>query len=97
MGPKAGPRGFDSYTTRTYQGFATFDAQYSFCDQAAETVRRGLAVPKGQAGAFAMAELDGLKASLLPPAATLLMQTEMSWVAVPDLATCRKRGSGVTC
>jgi hypothetical protein len=97
LGAKAGTRGFDSYTTRTYQGFATFDAQYSFCDQAAATARRGLSVPKGKAGAFAMAEMDGLKASLVPPAATSLAQTNMSWVAVPDVSTCKKRGSSLVC
>ena len=92
-GPKIGQRAFDTYATRTNQSWATFDAQYSFCNAAALVGRRALATPKGKFGEFAEVELAQLRTSLhvdnsVPE--TLLPRLE--WAHVPNVASCDKRG-----
>jgi hypothetical protein len=85
-GPKVADRRFDTYTTRLYQSFSTFDAQYSFCDQAAAITRRALQVPKGGASAFAKAEMVGLRVSLETPLPGVMTRTDMGWVTPPPLS-----------
>ena len=46
-GPKLGQRAFDSYATRANQSWATFDAQYTFCDAAAMVGRKAELVHLG--------------------------------------------------
>jgi len=82
---KAGQRAFDSYATRTNQSFATFDAQYSFCETAAVLGRKALAVPKGKFGDFAIAELPTLRASLVTPEQSLELKPSLTWAVVPTL------------
>lgn len=82
---KAGQRAFDSYATRTNQSFATFDAQYSFCDAAAMLGRKALAVPKGKFGDFAVAELPALRASLVTPEQSIELKPRLEWAVVPTL------------
>jgi hypothetical protein len=82
---KAGQRAFDSYATRTNQGYATFDAQYSFCEAAAMLARRALAVPKGSFGAFAEAELAQFRTSLLSPKTSTVLAPQLDWATVPKL------------
>lgn len=92
-GPKVGQRAFDTYATRTNQSWATFDAQYSFCNAAAMVGRRALTVPKGKFGEFAETELAMLRESLKfdnrPPEATL---PRLEWAHVPKVASCDKKG-----
>lgn len=87
QGPRVGQRAFDSYATRTNQGWATFDAQYSFCDAAAMVGRRALAIPKGKFGDFALAELPLLRASLDVPRGfgSPLARAEIGFVRSPPL------------
>lgn len=82
---KAGQRAFDSYATRTNQSFATFDAQYSFCEAAATLGRKALSVPKGKFGDFAVAELPTLRASLVTPEQSLELKPRLTWAVVPTL------------
>lgn len=93
QGPKVGQRAFDTYATRTNQSWATFDAQYSFCNAAAMVGRRALGVPKGKFGEFAQTELamlrESLKVNLDAPEAT---SPKLEWAHVPKVATCDKRG-----
>lgn len=97
-GPKVADRRFDTYTTRLYQSFSTFDAQYSFCDQAAQSIRRALEVPKGSASVFAASELVGLRTSLETPPPGPMTRTDMSWVSVPDVSrACVRTGNRTRC
>lgn len=92
-GPKVGQRAFDTYATRTNQSWATFDAQYTFCNAAAMVGRRALGVPKGKFGEFAQTELDMLRNSLVVDrTAPAAMSTKLEWAHVPNIASCDKRG-----
>jgi hypothetical protein len=87
QGPRTGQRAFDTYATRTNQNWATFDAQYSFCDAAALVGRRALAVPKGKFGDFALAELPNLRGSLnvTRGLASPLAQAQLTYSNTPSL------------
>lgn len=92
-GPRVGQRAFDSYATRTNQSWATFDAQYSFCNAAAMVGRRALSVPKGKLGDFAESELGTFRESLIfnnsvPEA----LHPRLEWAHVPNVGTCDRRG-----
>lgn len=63
---KAGPKAFDSYTTKTYNGFSTMHAQLGFCETAALVGKRALAVPRGMLGRVASESLRELRNSLIP-------------------------------
>ena len=92
-GPKVGQRAFDTYATRTNQSWATFDAQYSFCNEAAMVGRQALAVPKGKFGEFAETELARLRESLIfVPTSYAAASPKLEWAHVPKIATCDKRG-----
>ena len=82
---KTGQRAFDSYATRTNQGYATFDAQYSFCEAAAVLARRALSVPKGQFADFAQAELPQFRTSLVAPPRSTVLAPRLEWANVPIL------------
>jgi len=84
-GPRVGQRAFDTYATRTNQSWATFDAQLSFCEAAALVGRRALAVPKGQFGAFALAEMAGMRESLLGHTRSPLMIPRYEYAAMHAL------------
>lgn len=84
-GPKLGQRAFDSYATRANQSWATFDAQYTFCDAAAMVGRKALAVPKGKFGDFAEAELDVMRRSLAGPIYPAALAPRLDWASVPTL------------
>jgi len=61
---KTGPRSFDLYTTRTYNGFSTLYGQLGFCDTAARIGRASLGMPKGQLHVLASQRLRELRNSL---------------------------------
>ncbi len=82
---KTGQRAFDSYATRTNQGYATFDAQYGFCEAAATLARRALAVPKGSFGTFAQDELAQFRTSLLSPKNSDVLAPRLEWAYVAQL------------
>lgn len=82
---KTGQRAFDTYATRTNQGYATFDAQYSFCEAAAVLARRALALPKGSFGSFAETELAQFRTSLVPPKTSTTLAPRLEWAQVPPL------------
>lgn len=85
QGPRAGQRAFDSYATRTNQNWATFDAQYSFCNAAALAGRQALYVPKGKFGEFASTELERLQGSLAGTSYSQNLAPQLDWAAVPSL------------
>jgi hypothetical protein len=92
-GARAGAKAFDSYSTRTYQGFSTFDAQYSFCDRAANLGRLALSVPKAGASTFAKDNLPLFRESLKADHRnSALAGYSMGYVMLPDLSRgCRLR------
>jgi hypothetical protein len=61
-----GPRTFDQYSTNTYNGFSTMEAQFGFCQMAARLGKEALAAPKGQFGQFAALRFRELRGSLTP-------------------------------
>jgi hypothetical protein len=63
-----GPRIFDQYSTQTYNGFSTMEAQLGFCQTAARLGKEALAVPKGQFAQFAGRRFRELRGSLTPVA-----------------------------
>ncbi|HEY9554219.1 hypothetical protein [Allosphingosinicella sp.] len=65
-GAKEGQKRFDDYTTMTYNNFSTLQAQYGFCQVAADIARHVLAAPKGQLYAAAQERMRELRASLTP-------------------------------
>lgn len=65
-GPKVAQTRFDQYTTRTYNGFSTLQAQFTFCEAAGYAGREALMVRKGQLGDVAGRMLPLLRTSLIP-------------------------------
>lgn len=63
---RTGPRQFDQYSTQTYNGFSTFQAQPGFCQTAARIGKEALATPKGQFTQLATARMRELRGSLTP-------------------------------
>lgn len=63
---KEGQKRFDDYTTITYNNFSTLQAQYGFCQVAADIARSALAAPKGQLFTTAQQRMRELRASLIP-------------------------------
>jgi len=61
-----GPRTFDQYSTNTYNGFSTMEAQFGFCQMAARLGKEVLAAPKGQFAQFATQHFRELRGSLTP-------------------------------
>jgi hypothetical protein len=61
-----GQKLFDDYSTMTYNGFSTLQAQYGFCQVAAEIAKQALATPKGQLYATAERRMRELRNSLVP-------------------------------
>jgi hypothetical protein len=61
-----GPRMFDQYSTNTYNGFSTMEAQFGFCQMAARLGKEALATPKGQFGQFSTQRFRELRGSLTP-------------------------------
>ncbi|MCS6986886.1 MAG: hypothetical protein NZM40_05570 [Sphingomonadaceae bacterium] len=90
VGPRLGPRRFDTENTKLYQNFSPTLTQRPFCEHAALLARRALAVPKGGATRFAREELPPFLAFLepasLPPSPLMVPLTP---VRVPDLSRCR--------
>lgn len=83
---------FDRYNTRTYNGFATFDAQEQFCDTAALVGREALRQPLGQFSSFAPSALARLQASLTPAATTAWRPAvNRSYLLLPDISKCKAR------
>ena len=61
-----GPRQFDLYSTQTYNGFSTQNAQLGFCQTASRIGKEALATPKGQFGQLAANRMREFRGSLIP-------------------------------
>jgi hypothetical protein len=60
-----GPRQFDLYSTQTYNGFSSGNAQLGFCQTAARIGRDALMIPKGQFGQLAANRMREFRSSLI--------------------------------
>jgi hypothetical protein len=65
-GAKPGQKKFDDYSTMTYNGFSTLQAQYGFCHVAADIAKEALTRPKGDLYVTAQARMRELRNSLVP-------------------------------
>lgn len=63
---KDGQRKFDDYSTITYNGFSTLQAQYGFCNTASAIGKEALTRPKGQLYQTGQARMRELRNSLIP-------------------------------
>lgn len=61
-----GQKLFDDYSTATYNGFSTLQAQYGFCQTAAEISKQALAARKGDLHLIAQRRTRELRNSLIP-------------------------------
>ncbi len=84
-GARQGPRAFDTYATRVNQGWATFDAQYSFCEAAATVGRKALAVPKGRFGEFALQTMAAMRKSLEGNARSALSLPSLEYAVMREM------------
>ena len=66
VGGRAGPRNFDLYSTQTYNGFSTQNAQLGFCQTASRIGKEALATAKGQFGQLAANRMREFRGSLIP-------------------------------
>src|SRR5205085_2483456 len=65
VGGRNGPRNFDLYSTQTYNGFSSGDAQLGFCQTASRIGKEALAIPKGQFGELAVNRMREFRSSLI--------------------------------
>jgi hypothetical protein len=63
---RTGPRDFDLYSTQTYNGFSSGNAQLGFCQTASRIGKEALAIPKGQFGQLAANRMREFRGSLVP-------------------------------
>ncbi len=64
--PAKGQKAFDDYTTITYNNWSTFQAQFGFCQTAANITKEALTRPKGQLHVTAQNRMRQLRNSLVP-------------------------------
>ncbi len=60
-----GPRQFDLYSTQTYNGFSSGNAQLGFCQTASRIGKEALTIPKGQFGQLAANRMREFRSSLI--------------------------------
>ncbi|MEA3003879.1 MAG: hypothetical protein QOH81_2667 [Sphingomonadales bacterium] len=65
-GPAKGAKAFDDYSTMTYNGFSTLQAQLGFCQTASNIAKSALLAPKGQLINVALQRMRELRNSLVP-------------------------------
>jgi len=63
---RQGPRSFDDYSTRTYNGFSTLNAQLGFCQVAANIAKDALTRRQGEFHRLATERLRELRNALTP-------------------------------
>ena len=61
-----GQKIFDDYSTATYNNFSTLQAQYGFCQTAADITKQALATRKGELYLTAQQRMRELRNSLIP-------------------------------
>ena len=91
-GAKLAQTRFDQYTTRSYNSFASLDAQLSFCDVAGSIGRDVLVVPKGQLAPAAAPMVGQLRAALnVPTYFEQLRIAPREWAMLPEIDFSSRR------
>lgn len=87
VGGKTWQTQFDQYTTRTYNGFSTFNGELGFCDTAAIIGREAIAQRKGDLHLIAESRMREFRNSLLPAGDQLaaVRAAQPAWKAMPPL------------
>ena len=89
-GPREGQRLFDDYNTITYNNFSTLQAQYGFCQVAADILKEAISRPKGQLHLTAQNRLRELRNSLVPAYERLLVYNPYS-IRLPEVPPLDER------
>jgi hypothetical protein len=76
---------FDDYSTKTYNGFSTLQAQYGFCQVASDIAKEALARPKGQLYLTAQARLRELRNSLVPAYDRTPLRFDIQQISFPSM------------
>jgi hypothetical protein len=93
---REGPRRFDDYSTRTYNGFSTLNAQLGFCQVAADIAKDALTRRQGEFHTLATERMRELRNALTPvydSYAFMRMPIQLAPVtlALPDCSRLRGR------
>lgn len=93
-GKVAGQKQFDQYGTKTYSGFSTVRAQYTFCQVAGSVGRDAIFAPRGQLYTVAAKRMGELKKALTPSGEQYFTNPLHGYVAsLPPLGKdCWKKG-----
>jgi hypothetical protein len=81
---KAGPRTFDSFTTRIYNSFSALEAQRSFCAAAGEVGREVLSWGPGNLSGQAVTAVQRLRSALIAPPDPY-RQYQLGYVVLPRI------------
>jgi len=76
---------FDDYSTKTYNGFSTLQAQYGFCQVASDIAKEALARPKGQLYLTAQGRVRELRNSLVPAYDRTALRFDIQQIAFPTM------------
>lgn len=79
-------KAFDSYTTKTYNGFSTMHAQLGFCETASQIGRQVRKAHRNRLTPVALARMREFRNSLIPTGDMIHARRHISfWVPVPSL------------
>lgn len=87
--PAKGQKAFDDYTTITYNNWSTFQAQFGFCQTAANIIKEALTRPKGQLHVSAQNRMRELRNSLVPAGDRTLVYNPQQ-IRMPTLPELRE-------
>ncbi len=81
---------FDSYTTKTYNGFSTMHAQLGFCETASQIGRDARKLSRGRLTQLALERMRELRNSLVP-VGDMINSKRAIFVSVPAAPSMNKR------
>lgn len=87
---KSWQKDFDSYTTRTYNGFSTMHAQLGFCDTASQIGRDARKLGRGRLTQLALERMRELRNSLVP-VGDMINSKRAIYVPVPATPSMAKQ------
>ncbi len=90
---------FDDFTTKTYNGFSTLQAQLIFCETASSIGRQTLETPSGHLGEVATQRMREFRNSLVPLGDMAFVQryTNVQFDPIVDPRCYNKKGKEIRC
>ena len=90
---------FDDFTTKTYNGFSTLQAQLIFCETASSIGRQTLEAPSGHLGEIATERMREFRNSLIPLGDMAFAQryTNVQFEPIVDPRCYNKKGKEIRC